>query len=231
MCYINNNLVMHAHQHEKDTYDTQVYDETGNLVKEWKPCHVLPSMMEFEIHGKEYLLEGCTVCEMIRGYVFSLSKCKILCSCVSPKSMCKGPDGTILVFDRIQKNIKQLRFSKGQLHLAEQFSAELEEVCGLCHSDKLGLAILLHCDGKAITGISLATGKIAWQHTEIRLGSSPQGLNLYDGVMLPDGTVCVFSYREIFALDPMDGTILCQLLDLKDKDIIWAVTACQKGNQ
>ena len=32
-------------------------------------------------------------------------------------------------------------------------------------------------------------------------------------------------------MDPMDGTILCQLLDLKDKDIIWAVTACQKGNQ
>ena len=115
------------------------------------------------------------MCEIIRSYVYFLSKSKVLCSRVSPKSMCKGPNGTILVFDRIQKNIKQLHFSQGQLHLAEQFSAELKEVCGLCYSDKLGLAILLHCDGKAITGISLATGKIALQHTEIRLGSSPQG--------------------------------------------------------
>ena len=231
MYYINSNPVMHAHHQEKDTYKTKVYDETGKLVKEWEPCHALSSMIGFEIHGKEYLLEGCTVCETIRGYQFSLTKCKILRSHVSPKSMCKRPDGTILVFDRIQKDIKQLSFSRAQLHLAAQFSAQLEDVCGLCYSDKLGLAILLHSDGKAVTGINLATGKIAWQHTEIRLGSSPLGFTPYDVVMLPDGMVCAFSYKEIFALDPTNGTILYQLLDLKDKNITWAVATCEKGNQ
>ena len=222
---------MHVHHRENKNYETLVCDETGRLRKEWKPCHMLPTMMALKIHGKEYLLEGCITCEVIRGYEFPHTKSKILCRHISPKVMCKGPENTVLVFEEVKKAIKQLRFCGGKLLEIQQFSAELEDVRGMCFSDKLGLAVLLHDDGKTITGINFASKKLAWQHTEIHFGFSSKCPNICDILMLPDGRLFVFTCKASFAMDPMDGSFLHKLIDLKDPGLIWTVTTCQSDKE
>ena len=140
--------------------------------------------------------------------------------------MCQGPDGTILVLHREEKGIKQFCFSQDQFHFIKQFSLEFADAHNLCYSDQF--ATLLHKDTKTFTGINLATGEVAWQKTEIQFSSSNK---LRDILTLPDGRICIFTSKEIFALDPKDGTILCNLSDLKDKGIIRAVSTSHNSNQ
>ena len=230
MCFVNGSPVVTGHPYGKSTYTTKVYDDRGILLKEWEPCHALACIMGFSIHGHEYLLESCTNCEMIRGYEFPQTECKILCKRISANAMCKGPDGTILVLHSEQKGIKQFHFSQGQFHLVEQFSVELVDPCSLCYSDQF--AILLHNDGKTFTGMNLATGEVTWRKTENQLSPSTQvPKKLRDIVTLPDGRICIYTQKDIFAVDPKDGTVLCHLIHLKDKGIIRGVAASHNSNQ
>ena len=232
MCYANNKLVVIGHPCGKPTYKTKVYDGTGSLLKEWNPCHTFPCMMEFEVHGKDYLLEGCRICRVIRGYEFPSVMPSVLSEQISPSCMCAGPDGTVLVFDSnlVQNGIKQLRYYKGQLHLERELSPELEDIRTLCYSKKHGIAIAFRHDRKAITGIDLVTGNVLWQHVEIPFGSSPQFLNDFRDIFtLPDGRVCIFSYTDIFTLDPVNGIILNKFLNLDS--YIWTTATCENFNQ
>ena len=231
MCSINSNLVMHVHHRENKNYETLVCDETGQMLKKWQPCHMLPTMTAWQIHGKDYLLEGCITCEVIRGYEFPHTESKVLCTHISPRVMCKGPKGTLLVFEEVRKSIKRLRSFGGKLHDTKQFSAEIEDVRGMCFSDKLNLAVLLHDNGKTITGINFVTEEVAWQHTDIQFGSSLKSPDLCDILMLPDGRLFVFTCKASFAIDPMDGSVLHKLIDLKDPGLIWTITTCQSGRE
>ena len=78
--------------------------------------------MVFEVDGKEYLLEGCRDCKVIRGYESpeTSPSHKTLCKDVVPSLLCKGPNSTVLVLEET-KSIKQFRFSKGNLNLANKF--------------------------------------------------------------------------------------------------------------
>ena len=226
MCFVKGFLVVTGRPYGKCAYKTKVYDERGTLLKEWEPCHAKACIMGFSVHGKEYLLESCTICQMIRGYEFPQIECKVLCERISANAMCKGPDGTILVLHWEQKGIKQFRFSQGQFHLVKQFPMEFADAHSLCYSGQF--AILLHKDTKTFTGINLATGEVVWQKTEIQFSSSNK---FRDILTLPDGRICIFTNKEIFALDPKDGTILCNLSDLKDKGMIRAVSTSHNSNQ
>ena len=231
MCFINNNLVMHVHHREKKNYTTLVCDEKGHVWREWEPCHMLPTMMAFQIHGKEHILEGCMACEVIRGYEFPHTESKILCTHISPKVMCLGPEGTVLVFEEVKQAIKQLSYGSRKFLHIQKFSAELQDVRGMCFSDKLNLVFLLHDTGKTITGINFASKKFVWQQTEIQFGSSSNCPNLCDILMLPDGRLFVFTCKSSFAIDPMDGSFLHKLIDLKDPGLIWTVATSQNGKK
>ena len=138
----------------------------------------------------------------------------------------------VLVFDSnlVQNGIKQLRYYKGQLHLAKELSPELEDIRTLCYSKKHGIAIAFRHDRKAITGIDLMAGKVLWQHVEIPFGSSPHFLNDFRDIFtLPDGRVCIFSYTDIFTLDPVNGIILNKFLNLNS--YIWTTATCENFNQ
>ena len=229
MCFVKDSLVVTGNPYGKNTYKTKVYDDRGALLKEWEPSHALACIMSFSIHGRDYLLESCTTCEMIRGYEFPQTESKILCEGIFANAMCNGPDGTILVLHSEQKVIKQFNFSQGQFHLAEQFSMEFLDPHSLCYSDPF--AILLHNDKETFTGTNLGTGEVTWQNTEIQL-SSPTHVpkKLRDIVTLPDGRICIYTQKEIFAVDPKDGTVLCHLLRLKDEGIIRGVAASLNNN-
>ena len=238
MCYVNGNLVVTTRPFGKPTWKTKVYDERGRLLTEWEQCHWQPStsMMGYEIDGRDYLLVGCKVCEMIRGYEFPQIKCKILGKGISPGCMCKGPDNTILVFE--QKSIKQFRYSEGQfrlmeqVHLVREFSVGFRDVSGLCFSDNSGLVIVLHYDRKTLTGFHFTSGQVAWQHTAIIFGCSSQVLTDFRHILtLPDGRVCVFTNKESSVLDTTDGTILYMLHDFAEVNLISAVATCFNGNQ
>ena len=213
MCYIKDNLVTTLYLPEKWTYKTRVYDEKHNLVKKWKPCHTVHSMLEIEIQGKEYMLEGCAICEIIRAYEFPKIERKILCEDISPDAMCGGPGGTILVFNAGQRiqSIKQLSFCDGQFLLQKEFYVACTDARRLCFSENSSIVIVLH-NLKTLTGFHFPTGQVAWQHSEIKLKCSPEVLTDYQHILtLPDGRVCVFTHKEIFALNPVDGTILYML--------------------
>ena len=238
MCYVNNNAVVTAIHSQQGSYRTLVYDEAGNLSNEWTPCHGMYTIMgSLQILGKDYLLEGCRICNVIRGCAFPQKTSRILYEPISPSSMCKGPDGSILVFERMHKNIKQLRYSEGQFHLMKQLSTKFETIRNLCYSDTSDIVTVVKNNKKTIAGIDFSKGKIVWQHNkELQLGSSTQSLNrIQDTLRLPDGRVCIVTHDAILALDPVDGTILHKLLDLHDPDFIWAAAsanlACQLGNQ
>ena len=146
---------------------------------------------------------------MIRGYEFPQIESKILCEEISPGAMCKGPDGTILIFDNMNKSLKQLRYCDGQFLLAKEFFVEFADVHRLCFSENCGHVIVLH-DGRktTLTGFYFPSGQVAWQHNDVQLEPSSQVLTIWTISVLPDGRVCVFNYDKIFALNPVDGTIL-----------------------
>ena len=124
----------------------------------------------------------------------------------------------------------QLLYSEGQIHLAKELSLELEGVRNLCYSEKHGIAIALRYDRKAITGIDLVTTKVSWQRAEIPFGSASEFLNEFrNSLTLPDGRVCIFTYMDIFVLDPVNGTILHKFLNLNS--YIWTTATCQNANQ
>ena len=164
MCYVKDNLVATISYLEESTNITKVLDQTSNLVKEWASCHPFRSVMAFEIHGKDYLLEGCVICKIIRGYEFPQIESKILCEGIFPNAMCKGPDGTILVFDNQDQSLKQMRYCDEQFLLEKEFSVGCADVHSLCLSENCDLVMALHCRRKTLTGFHFPSGQVAWQH-------------------------------------------------------------------
>ena len=232
MCYVKGNLVTTLHLPGEPTHKIKVYNDINNLVKEWEPCHGLPSLMNFEIHGKEYLLEGCRTCMVIRGYEFPQIKSKILCEGISPEAMCKGPDDTILFFDTKQTSLKQLYYCDGQFLLAKDFSVDRADISGLCFSENSSTVIVLDRDRKTLTGFHFPSGRVAWQHTENQLGPSSQILTDFHHILtLPDERICVFTHKETFVLDPVDGRILYTLHHFQKPGVITAATASYNGRQ
>ena len=124
MCYVNGNIVMGG-VHPKTI---RVYHEgTGRVLNEWNSCHTYPCLLMFETEGKEYLLECCTLCKVIRGYESpeTTYSCKIMYEHTGHITLiCKGPTGTILLVE--QKSVKQLGYSDGKFHHASDFSVHLK---------------------------------------------------------------------------------------------------------
>ena len=230
MCYVNGNIVNSGHTPET----IRVYhQETGSILNEWNTCHVFPRLMAFEMEGKEYLLEGCKVCEVVRCYESpeTSSGYKTLCEDVVPYVMCQGPNNTVLVFE--EKNIiKQLRFSEGNLNLANKLSLELEDVANMCYCEKNGIVVVIQQDQKTFTGVALATGEVVWKHTKIKFGSPAKDLDYFrDVVTIPDGRICISTLQGLFVLDSKDGSIKYQLFDLEFRGIIWCTATCNNGYQ
>ena len=213
------------------TCKTKVFGEIDNPVKEWVTCHLFLSMNQFEINGKEYLLEGCSICKVIRGYNLPQIESKIFCEGISPDAMCQGPDGTILVFDSEIKSLKQLGYCDGQFLLVKQFPVERVDVHSLCFVD--GIVIVIYRDLKTLTGFHFPSRQVAWQHNYSQLDSSSQFTTIFQQILtLPDGRVCIFTIDEVFALNPVDGTILYKLdlLSFQGSSIRTVATCCN-GNQ
>ena len=235
LCYVKDNLVIPLYLSGKAIYKTTVYDETGKLVKEWEPCR-FPSMMRFQIDGNEFLLHGCVICKMIHGYKFPEIKSKILCRGISPSTMCKGPDGTILVFDNVDKFLKQMRYCNGQFLVEKELNIPLfdswEDFHSLCFTEKCDHVIALHYDRKYLTGFHFPSGQVAWQHRQIQSGSPSQFLTGFRSILvLPDGRVCISTHQEVFALNPVNGTFLYTLHRYHIPIFIRAVAASSNGNQ
>ena len=225
MCYVNGNLVIGFAAHIIKVYQ----GETGSVLYKWKWCHSTPRLMQFEAEGKEYLLEACTTCCEIRGYEFPMSSCsnKTFFEHIFPSVMCKGSDGTILVFDR-NNVIKHLRFSGEQFHLVDTFSFELEHVNKMCYCEKYGIVVVLHTDRKSLTGVMLATGQVAWKKADIKFGSTVLD-SFKDVLTIPDGRVCIIDLWSLFVLDPKDGTFMYKLFDIKGSGWIWKFATGNSG--
>ena len=141
ICYVNGNLVVHFVGATANTIRV-FHEKSGRVLQEWNRCHARPHLMMFKINEKEYLLEGCRYCRMIRGYESpETSSCnKIFYKDIAPDTMCKGPNNTLLVLEN--NSIKQLHFSEGHFNLTEQFPYELEDVHNMCYCKNYGIIIL-----------------------------------------------------------------------------------------
>ena len=230
ICYVKDKIVASIKLTEASIHKIKVYDERSTLVKEWESCHFKKPLMGFEAQAKEYLLEGCPLCQMIRGYEFPQIESKILCKGISFDAMCKGPDCTILFFK--QNSLKQLRFCDGQFLLEKEFSIECEGVHSLCFSENCGLVIALHDHRQTLTGFHFPSGQVAWQHKEIQSESSSQVATDFRSILvLPDRRVCVFTPEEVIAINPVNGTFLYTLHRFHESIFTWASATCYNGNQ
>ena len=227
-CYVKDKLVITLYLSGKAIHKTIVYDEEKLVQEGEEPCSLPTSVMEFQIDGKEYLLQGCSICKIIRGYELPKTNSKILFEGIFPNAMCKGPDGTIFVFDNTHKSLIQLRYCDGQFHLAQEFCMKCADVHSLCFSKNCGLVIALHSDRKTLTGFHFPTGQVTWKDREIQTGSSPQVQSI---LVLPDGRVCIFTHEEVFALNPVNGAFLYTLHHFHEPIITQAIAACYNGNQ
>ena len=176
MCYVNGNLVRSIHGVTGEKPIRVIHEETGSVLQEWNSCHVLRHLMVLQIKEKEYLLQGCTYCQVIRGYESpeASSNYKIFKKDIAPDAICKGPNGTVLIFEN--SSIKQFSFSDGYFHLADKFSFKLGNIRNMCYCEKYGIVIVLHEDRKSLTGVMLATGEVVWMRNEITFGSPPKSL-------------------------------------------------------
>ena len=229
MCYVDRFIVMLRSISFESNNDTiRVYQEhIGDIVKEWGRCHVSSSFLPFETEGKRYLLEGCSICHVIRGYDIPQFVQNILCEHISPCLMCMGPGSSIFVFQRGHRCLEQMRYSRGKFQLDDLIAWELQNMVGMCFSQKNGIIIVLHDDMKTITGFHLDTKQVTWQHTEIQFGFPSQALDIIKDVSsLPDGRVCIYNHKNVFALDPRDGVIMYKLLDFDVPGIIWTMATC-----
>ena len=224
MCLVNGNLVVSGFQIGKSEDTTRMYDQAGRLLGQREACHPFVSLMALQFHEQEIILEGCTSCKMIYTYKITENERTVVCEQISPKIMSVGLDGSILIFDEEEKSIQQLHISDNkQFEIAKQFRNFPHGVAALCYSRNSKVITILHSDKKTLTGIDIDTGRTVWHCAGIsRRSSDGTAREIQHICALPDGTVCVFNYREILALSPTDGTILCSLLVLKDPGIIWA---------
>ena len=234
ICYAHKHPIIITGHCTDETYFKMVkvfHKETGVVLKEFKKCHATSSLMPFEIEGKEYLLEGCALCQVIRGYQFLDADSTILKEDIQPIFLFKGPQRTVLSYDTECISILQLAQSHDQFNLVRQVSIVLEDVQNVCYSSKDDIVIALHSDGKTITGFHLATEQIAWQHSEIQFDSPPRVVDQMNNIaILPDGRTCLFNDNKMYALNAENGTILSTVLDHENFWRLWAVSTYSTGD-
>ena len=164
---------------------------------------------------------------------------------IFPSCMRKGPDGSILVFERMHKNIKQLRYSEGQFHLIKQLSTKFETIRSLCYSDSSGIVTVVKSEPEknflmgqvvwqhkeTIAGIDLSMGNVVWQHDkELQLDSSTQSVNrIQDTLTLPDGRVCIVTYDAIFCSGSNGWNNFAQVTRLGRSRLYLGSRKCQLG--
>ena len=185
------------------------------------------------MQGKEYLLEGCRICKMIRRYDFSAMECNIVCERISPSVMCRGPGSTILVFDDHLWAIYQLEYFQGAFYFINQWTVGREGVVRMCCSEKCHILVLLHVDKLSVTGMDVETGQVAWQQNVLQ-GNSPKQRTATSGEIapLPDGTFCFLNGTEILVLDSLTGSTLYTLFDLGSlKGPIWTMSTVSDDKQ
>ena len=236
ICYADKHPIILTGHFSDNEYFQKVkvfHEDTRIVLKELKKCHRVSSIMSYKIEGKEYLLEGCPICQVIRSYQLlqADNTSTILKEDIRPHCLFKGPEETVLVFDKENSSILKMNQSEGQFRLLGHIKVVLEDVQGLCYCSRYDIVIALHSDGKGITGIQLATGQVAWQHSEIQFDSSPCVVDQINGIVtLPDDRVCLFDDNKLYALNPEDGTIISTVLNQENFWRIWAVSTYNIDN-
>ena len=238
---MNNNIVIHKHHRVKDKYQADVYSENGGLLYHWKPCHRLPYMMRFEVNGREYLLEGCKICRVIRKYELPAFQSKILCKGVSMGPMCQGPGKTIFIL--AYNTIKQLCYRIGQSHITNKSHSTTKSIlrssehypwtpCPLIAYVTLLKETSYCCMTTERSGGSTPNQDRPPGAQNSTLPHQPHrgGNDLRDVLVLPDGTVYAFTHKEMISMDATDGATIQTLLNCRNLDVIWAVSASRDRN-
>ena len=165
---------------------------------------------------------------MIRSHDFFNIECNIVCERISASIMCKGPAGTILVFDDDLWAIYQLEYLHGAFYFIDQWPVGPEGIVRMCYSDKCQILVVLHVDKFSLTGIHLPTGQVAWRQNDLETPSSTSG----EIGPLPDGTFCLLNGTEIIVLDSLSGSIMYALVDLGDLEgPIWTMATTSDDKQ
>ena len=140
------------------------HGKTGFVLGEQKSCTHLSTekvhhtLLPYQTDGKEYLLEGCTGCTVIRVYECPLNSAPISQFPITPRLMCKGPQGTILVLDETNKIIAKYSFMRNIQYRRDLDFNETTRVHAMRYSDKHDLIIVL--DGYAIKRFHPETGEV-----------------------------------------------------------------------
>ena len=233
MYYINNKLIVTSHSFSKSKQDfMRVYhQETGELLLELPRCHASSCVVALEIQGKEHVLEGCSICQMIRGYELqeATGNPRVLLKGIRPSHMNKWTDSdAIMVFEEELKFINLLQYSAHQFHIVgKKFPVWLHNIAEICYSKCSPYAVFLHNNKKTVSAVVLGTSQIAWQHTKT-------GSFINDIATLPDGQICtVINYKKFCVLDPKYGAILYTLPDSEHLKlgVVYSVATCYSNNQ
>ena len=180
--------------------------ETCSVLGEQKSCtHLLTENVRHKLlphraDGKQYLLESCTGCRVIRAHKIPINSAPISYEQITPKLMCKGPQDTVLVLDETNKSITQLFFFAGKIQCYRGLFFNRMHASEMWYSDKHGHLIIMD-DEFATTGLKLETGEVIWQHRKCERPYSASPFTI------PDERICSISSEKLTVVDLKDGTV------------------------
>ena len=193
------------------------HGETGSVLGEQKSCtheyiHDVRTLLPYQTDGKEYLLEGCTGCTVIRVYECPLNSAPISHFQITPTLMCKGPRGTVLVLNETNKSITQLHSFAGKIQCCRSLFFDGTHASDMRYSDKYGHLIIMD-DEFATKGLDLETAEVVWQQRKIESPYLACPFCPFTGPTLPDGRICFLSFDKLIIVDPKDGTVMLTPLE------------------
>ena len=184
------------------------HGETGSVLGEQTSCTHLSAeeedhtLLPFQTEGKDYLLEGCMGCRVIQVHECPLNSAPISQFQITPKLMCKGPRGTVLVLDETNKSIEQLYLFAGKIQCYRGLFFDVTHASDMWYSDKYGHLIVMH-NAFTTKGLNLETREVIWQHKKCESPYSAPPFAVQERICL-----LYLTLDKLIIVDPKDGTVM-----------------------
>ena len=134
-------------RNENEPEMIKIYNrQTGELIREIKPhcSHLCLPLCEHQIDS-DFFLEGCDGCAKIRIYNIITGEVKMVRNNCKPRDFCKGPNGSLLVFD-YEGRLLQFSWNeeKHELILVRTISTRSRKVQKICYVEKSDIVVFVH---------------------------------------------------------------------------------------
>ena len=234
MCFINNLLVsrfttsvgvLRVTDAKTGEYIKDITTKCGDENASIRSCQIRSGTS-----SRQDVLENCFRCQMFRHYdVITHNAIDAICDRSSgnirPNAMCKGPNSTLIVYDRLSGSILQFTFSVSGLCNKRLVCEQESRVSSMTYNDHNGIVVLLSGSSDAIKvkGINIATGEAIWRRQSV-----PGSSHVCSG----NTAIFVSGYgNDVTILDAADGFYLGTILASEHLGHIYKAVCSEEKNK